>query len=164
MKKHLVLLSSIILAMGVHAFAEDQSAKEARLAEIKEQIMELKAEARDIRHELDDMPVYENDVVRVWFDEVGEPEYDWYTSGIKFIIENKADYSIEVSASELSIDGFMVDESFINEISPGKKLKAIINVEDPDWTIDKVKDITLGLVYNKTSSFDFTYTDVFELD
>lgn len=158
-----ILAASLCIPSAVVS-AEESADVSARLAEVDAQIQELKAERRELRHQLDNQPVYEDDYIRVWFDNVGDPEYSRYAVGIHFTIENKSDASLEIGRDELSVDGFMVDEGFIDDLSPHKKLRAVINLEDSAWTVDNTKDIEMSLHYRDKDGFDYIYTDVFELD
>lgn len=163
-KKIILPLAIASLCISTAPVLAEDADITARLEEVNTQIEELKAERRDLLHQLDDQPVYEDDYIRVWFDKVGEPSYDWYSVGIYFTIENKKETSIEVSADELSVDGFMIKESFIDDISPNKKVRSVINIEDTSFTTDNTKDIELKIVYREKESFDFIRTEVFDLD
>lgn len=84
---------------------------------------------------------YEDSMVKIVVKKLNSSESFW-GSDVYLYIENKSDKSITVQATDVSINGFMVDPAFSCEVNTGKRAFDTITFFESDLEKNGITDIT----------------------
>lgn len=84
---------------------------------------------------------YEDSMVKIVVKKLNSSESFW-GSDVYLYIENKSDKNITVQATDVSIDGFMVDPAFSCEVNAGKRAFDTITFFESDLKKNGITDIT----------------------
>lgn len=84
---------------------------------------------------------YEDSMVKIVVKKLNSSDSFW-GSDVYLYIENKSDKNITVQASDVSINGFMVDPAFSCEVNAGKRAFDTITFFESDLEKNGITDIT----------------------
>ena len=99
-----------------------------------------------------DKVVMDNEYVQILY--IGADKEDFWGYAIGFYVVNKTDKSLTIDANDVSVDGYMADPYFIENISPGKNAFFSMSWSDSTFQQSNIDENNISNIEFKLDVYD----------